>query len=111
MAGIKRLFGTKLFQLRTKAGLTQAQLSEKASLSVDSISRMERGERAPSLESLEKIATALKTDPAELLNFKGKELKALAECHPEALELWNLLRQKGSAEIKKVHEVAKVILR
>lgn len=110
MADIKRKFGVQLFQLRTKAGLTQAQLAEKANLSIDSISRMERGERAPSLESLERIAAALRIDPAELINFKGKELRTLAEGHPETLELWNLLRERGAKEIKKIFEISKIIL-
>ncbi len=40
MADIKKKFGTRLFQLRNEAKMTQAQLAEKADLSVDSISRM-----------------------------------------------------------------------
>jgi len=110
MADIKKKFGARLFQMRTKAGMTQAQLAEKTNLSIDSISRMERGERAPSFESLEKIAIALKSDPADLLNFKGRELKALSEGGPEILDLWNLLRNKNRDQIKKIYEIAKVVL-
>jgi len=110
MADIKRKFGVRLFQLRTKAGMTQAQLAEKANLSIDSISRMERGERAPSFESLEKIAFALKADPVDLLNLRGKELKALSEGRPEVLDLWNLLRNKNRDQIKKIYEIAKIAL-
>ena len=90
--------------------MTQAQLAEKATLSIDSISRMERGERAPSLESLERIGFALQKEVADLLNFRGKEVKALAEAHPEALELWNLLRNKRREQIRKVYEIAKIVL-
>lgn len=110
MADIKKKFGVRLFQLRNQAGMTQAKLAEKANLSIDSISRMERGERAPSLESLERIAAALRVDPAVLINFKGKELGALAEGHPEALELWNLLRNKRRDQIRKVYDIAKIVL-
>jgi transcriptional regulator with XRE-family HTH domain len=110
MADIRKKLGVRISQLRMKAGMTQAKLSEEADLSVDSISRIERGDRAPSLESLEKIAEALKVDPAELLNFKGKELKALAECAPECLELWNLLRNKKRDQIKKVYDIAKILI-
>ena len=110
MADIKKKFGVRLFQLRNEAGMTQAQLAEKANLSVDSISRIERGDRAPSLESLEKIAAALKTNPVQLLNFEGKELEALAECPGEALELWKFLRKKKPHQIKKLYDMAKVLL-
>ena len=89
---------------------TQAKLAEGADLSVDSISRIERGDRSPSLESLEKIAEALGIDPAEFLNFKGKEFKALAESPPECLELWDLLRNKKRDQIKKIYPIAKIAL-
>ena len=110
MADIKKKLGVRISQLRMKAGMTQAKLAEKADLSIDSISRIERGNRALSLESLEKIAEALGIDAAELLNFKGKEFKALAEGPPECLELWNLLRNKRRDQIKKVYEITKILL-
>lgn len=110
MADIKKKLGVRISQLRMKAGMTQAKLAEGSDLSVDSISRIERGDRAPSLESLEKIAEALGIDPGELLNFKGKEFKALAEGPPECLELWNLLKDRKRTEIKKVFEIARILL-
>ena len=110
MADIKKKLGVRISQLRMKAGMTQAKLAEGADLSIDSISRIERGNRAPSLESLEKIAEALGIDLAELLNFRGRELKALAEGPPECLELWNLLKNKKRDQIKKVYDIAKIAL-
>lgn len=110
MADIKKKLGVRMFQLRTKAGITQAKLAEKANLSIDSISRIERGERSPSFEALERIASALGVEPVELLNFKGKELGALAESPPESLELWNLLKNKKRDQIKKIHEIIKILL-
>jgi hypothetical protein len=48
-------------------------------------------------------------DPAELLNIRGREFRALAECPSEVLELWNLLRGKKRDQIKKVHDIAKIV--
>ncbi len=110
MADIKKKFGVRLFQLRSEAGMTQAELAEKANLSIDSISRIERGDRAPSFESLERIAAALGTNPVQLLNFEGNELEALAECSAAALELWKLLKNKKPNQIKKLYKLAKVLL-
>jgi DNA-binding XRE family transcriptional regulator len=110
MADIKKRLGTRMGQLRIRAGLTQAKLAEKAHLSVDLISRIERGERAPSLESIESIARVLGAEPMELLNFQGKELEALAEGPVENLELWNLLRNKKRDQVKKLYEIAKIVL-
>jgi transcriptional regulator with XRE-family HTH domain len=107
---IKKKFGIRLFQLRNKAGMTQASMAEKTNLSVDSISRIERGERAPSLESIEKISNALKIGMSELFNFDGQEIAALSESPFEALELWKLLRNKRPKQVKKITEIAKVVL-
>ena len=110
MTTIKKKFGVRLFQLRNKAGITQAGLAEKTNLSVDSISRIERGERAPSLESIEKISNALKIRMSELFNFDGQEIAALSESPFEALELWKLLRSKRPKQVKKITEIAKIVL-
>jgi len=107
---IKKKFGVHLYQLRNTAGMTQARLAEITNLSVDSISRIERGERAPSLESIEKISNALKVRSSELFNFEGEEIAALSENPSESLELWKLLRSKRPKQVKKLTEIAKIVL-
>jgi len=110
MTTIKKKFGVHLFQLRNAAKMTQAKLAEITNLSVDSISRIERGERAPSLESIEKISNALKIRPSELFNFESEEIAALSENPSESLELWKMLRNKRSKQVKKITEIAKIVL-
>ena len=85
-------------------------MAEKTNLSVDSISRIERRERAPSLESIEKIANALKIRASELLNFDDEETSSLSENHSESLELWKLLSSKRPKQVKKITEIAKIVL-
>ena len=89
--------------------MTQAKLAERADLSVDLISRIERGDRAPSLESLEKIAEALGIDPGELLNFKAEGIKGIGPRTTISLELWNLLRNQRRDKVKKIHDIASII--
>ena len=110
MTTIKKKFGVHLFQLRNEAGMTQASLAEKTNLSVDSISRIERGERAPSLETIEKLSSALKIRMSELFNFDGQEIVALSESPFESLELWKLLRSKRPKQVRKITEIAKIVL-
>jgi transcriptional regulator with XRE-family HTH domain len=110
MTTIKKKFGVRLFQLRTEVGMTQATLAERTNLSVDSISRIERGERAPSLESIEKISNALKVRMSELFNFDGEVIAALSESPFESLELWKLLKDKRIKQVKKVTAIAKIVL-
>ena len=47
--------GAHITQLRKKAGLSQAQLAEKAGLSLMSIRRYEKGDRIPNIEQLNDI--------------------------------------------------------
>src|SRR5688572_14852229 len=74
--------GAKIRQLRSsKYGprLTQEELSEKAEISVSFLSMIERGERAPHLETLARIAGALEVPLEELFNFStdGEKLDPL----------------------------------
>jgi len=110
MTTINKKFGVRLFQLRNSEQITQAKLAEITNLSVDSISRIERGERAPSLDSIEKISIALKVRPSELFNFDGEEISVLSENPSESLELWKLLKNKKPKQVKKIIEIAKIIL-
>lgn len=56
---LKVRVGKTIKKFRTRKHLTQQQLAEKVNLSVDFISLVERGERSPSFESLQKIADTL----------------------------------------------------
>ena len=59
--------GDRVRELRTAAGLTQAQLADRAGLHRTFIGSVERGERNVALLSLRRIAAALRVSPAELL--------------------------------------------
>lgn len=59
MSNIVTSVGRRVRQLRNRASLTQEQLAERAQISVSFLSMIERGERAPHLETLEKLAFAL----------------------------------------------------
>lgn len=49
---IKNKVGNKIKSLRMSKGLTQEKLAEKAVISVDFLSLIERGRNAPSFDSL-----------------------------------------------------------
>ncbi len=52
---------------RRRRKLTQEQLAAKADISVAYVSLLERGQRAPPLDTLEHLARALRVEPLELL--------------------------------------------
>ncbi len=70
MAKLRKEFGKRLRLFRRQAGLTQEQLAEKAEISVDFLSLVERGINAPSFDNLEKLAKALGVSVRELFEFE-----------------------------------------
>jgi transcriptional regulator with XRE-family HTH domain len=63
----KQQFGTNLRRLRTAAGLTQMELSNRSGLDMAEISRLERGLKDPRLSTVVRLAAGLQTDPSELV--------------------------------------------
>ena len=69
--------------LRQKAALTQQQLSKKTSINQSSISQMERGIRAVTIDHLFALARALDCLPSEFVNDDAY-LVALEKAIPAA---------------------------
>lgn len=69
MADLKTKFGKRLKALRNQKGITQEQLADKAGLTVESISNIERGIFGPKFDNLEKISKILGVQVKELFDF------------------------------------------
>lgn len=69
MRDLKKQFGEQLRGLRKHKGMTQEQFAEKASISVDFLSLLERGINAPSFDTLERLAVALDIPIKHLFEF------------------------------------------
>ena len=63
-------FADNVRRLRAKRQLSQKSLADKVGISVSYVSMLERGQRSPPLETLEKVAKALGVTPAALLAGK-----------------------------------------
>ena len=60
-------FGNKLAKLRKEKGISQTDLSKKLNTSISVISRYERDEMIPSIDTSKKLATLLETAVGYLL--------------------------------------------
>lgn len=58
-----------LKKLRTELDLTQAEVAEKAKMSMNYYAKVERGELKPSVEIYERIAKALKATASDIFPF------------------------------------------
>jgi transcriptional regulator with XRE-family HTH domain len=61
-------FGQRLRELRRERGLTQEDLSRRASIHAPTIGRLERGRREPRLKTILRLADGLGVSPGELLD-------------------------------------------
>ena len=61
-------FAGNVRRLRSKKKLSQKALADKVGISVSYVSMLERGQRSPPLETIEKMAKALGVPPGTLLS-------------------------------------------
>ncbi len=68
-----RLLGDRVRSLRTSTGRTQMDFALYVGMNVAHLGRIERGQGNPNLETLVRLADALKVDVAELVRGIGIE--------------------------------------
>ncbi len=66
--GLHKKFGDHIRHLRKQKDWTQETLGEKANLDWRYVGDVERGEKSPTLETIRKLAKALKISLAELFS-------------------------------------------
>ncbi len=106
-ADLPKRLGNRIRQLRNRAGITQAQLAERVDISPEFMSRLERGLKAPSLDSADKIAHALGVSLSELFDFqevRGGEKEELVK------GLQGMLAVADVETVKLVVEVGRTIV-
>lgn len=70
MRELKKNFGKRIRQLREAKRLTQKELGIKADMEYQYLGAIERGEKNPSLDFIEKIAVSLELKPYQLFMFE-----------------------------------------
>lgn len=66
-AEVVRQFGARLREVRQARSVTQADLAEKAQVALSHLSKLEKGEAAPGLDLLDRLAKALDSAITDLL--------------------------------------------
>ena len=71
---ISAKIGLKIVLERTKRKLSQEKLAELSDLSKNSLGAIERGTSSPSIDTLDRIASALEIELSELVKVKSVDL-------------------------------------
>src|SRR5713101_2098099 len=91
-------FGRRLRDLRKQKNVSQRDLAAQVGIDITYLSKIEVGRSAPpSEEVIRHIAQVLDADEDELINLAGKvpkDLKAVLEESPQAVELLRVLSER-----------------
>jgi transcriptional regulator with XRE-family HTH domain len=74
--GLKQTVAGNVRRLRQVRGYTQEELSQLAGINRNYTGMIERGERSPTVDMLEKLAQALEVDPIALVTRSTAESQA-----------------------------------
>ena len=97
--GEHEVIGLRIKQFRLDAHLTQGQLAERADIDTNNLSRIERGQTTPTLETVLKIASALNITPNDILLQSYNAPNVLLDA-----EIAHLLKDMSNERRKKVIE-------
>ncbi|CDE60528.1 putative transcriptional regulator [Fusobacterium sp. CAG:439] len=94
MSDFKKLLGKKIQSIRKAKGLTQERLAELIDIETPSLSYLETGKYAPSVETLQKLSKVLNVKPWEFYFFtelsdedKKNELKKALDENPKLIKM------------------------
>lgn len=100
MSDIAKTIGQRIRNYRTQKGLSQEKLAEFAGCHPTYIGQLERGEKNATLESVEKIASAMDISLSELFDKLGK-----SGSNNIAAKCYDLVASKNEAEQKQLYKM------
>lgn len=89
-----RRFASRLREVRTSRGMTQADLGRQASVTPAYVSRLESGKVAPGIDMVERLAEVLGTTPSDLLPTDQPD--PLPTMRDQARRLFDTLLSRGN---------------
>lgn len=100
MSDIAKIIGQRIRNYRTQKGLSQEKLAELAGCHPTYIGQLERGEKNATLESVEKIASAMDISLSELFDKLGK-----SGSNNIAAKCYDLVASKNEAEQRQLYKM------
>lgn len=102
MSDIARVLGQRIRNYRTAKGLSQEKLAELCGCHPTYVGQLERGEKNATIESIERISSALGVSLSKLFEKLG-ENDGLKRNVP--LECYELVAERSKAEQEYIHRI------
>lgn len=95
--GSTNTLGKRLKQIRSDMGLSQEELAYRCSMQASHIGQIERGQKSPTLDTLEKLASGLNITVSELTDYS----KDITVIHDDVINKINSYLNKLDNKQKK----------
>lgn len=109
MSEIREAFASGLKQARKIKKLTQHELAEAAALSVDTVSRLERGDALPSFDSIEALAKALGISPLQFFSQRSPDVARSSKRARALADINRILANANDADLEKYARLLKAV--
>ncbi len=99
------LFGSRIRSIRESANLSRETVAERAGISANYLGEIERGEKWPTLDMIERIAKALEVSPPTFFEYKAEEV----DSNILLSKLQHLLSDRSTNQLQQALRVLKAL--
>ncbi|MEW6002739.1 MAG: helix-turn-helix transcriptional regulator [Nitrospirota bacterium] len=108
-ANIEKQIGAQLAKIRKERGLTQSGLAELIDVTIETVSRLERGVSIPSLKTLGKISNVLNVPLKDIFDLEYPQKFRASAIEKESTKLLAYLKTKRLNDIKMCHRILRAL--
>lgn len=99
------LFGSRIRSLREAAGISRERAAENADINANYLGEIERGEKWPSIEVIQRLSGALDVSPSAFFEFEGEEKDSSAL----RAKLHDLLANRNTEQLQQAMRVLRAL--
>lgn len=99
------LFGSRIRSIREAADLSREVVAERAGISANYLGEIERGEKWPTLDMIERIAAALQVSPPAFFEYEAEEV----DNNVLLSKLQRLLSDRSTDQLQRAFRVLKAL--
>ena len=109
MSDLAKRLGRRIYDFRKQSGLTQAALAERAKISNEFMSAVERGAKLPSLQVLEGIVAGLRVELKDVFNFDRTAYRKLEPLPREVRDIATVLQVLPLERRRQIVKVLRIL--
>ena len=109
MSDLGKRLGRRIYDFRKQSGLTQAALAERAKISNEFMSAVERGAKLLSLQVLEGIAAGLRVELKDVFNFDRTAYRKLEPLPREVRDIATVLQVLPLERRRQIVKVLRIL--